>query len=217
MGSPKPLRIFVAEDNPVIRATTKAVLEKMGYVVVGEAEDGEQAVERVASLCPDAVLMDIDMPGIDGLEATRRIQANRPTPVVILTAYDLREMVTKASEAGAGAFLIKPLEPDDVDRAIAIARARFEDMVALRRANAELQCRNEENERILAKLTQALADVRILSGMLPICSGCKKIRDDEGYWQQVDTYIRDHSQAEFSHSICPHCAEEMYGEFMEES
>ena len=79
-------------------------------------------------------------------------------------------------------------------------------MIELRRLNAELQARNEE-------LQAALGQVKILSGLLPICAHCKKIRDDEGYWQDVAIYIRDHSEAEFSHGLCPDCAQELFPEF----
>ena len=115
---------------------------------------------------------------------------------MILTAYDTPELVTQASQVGAGAYLLKPPNAQDMERAIIIAMARFQDMVALRDLNLELQSRN-------AALEEALAQVKLLSGMLPICASCKKIRDDEGYWQQIELYIQQHSEAEFSHGICP--------------
>ncbi len=94
----------------------------------------------------------------------------------------------------------------ELERSIAIAIARFADMVELRRINAELQARN-------AELQEALVKVKTLSGLLPICASCKKIRDDQGYWQQVEVYIQDHSKAEFSHGLCPDCAKKLYPGF----
>jgi hypothetical protein len=97
-----------------------------------------------------------------------------------------------------------------VERAIVIAMARFEDIMQLNRLNSELQARNQE-------LRAALAQVKTLSGLLPICSNCKKIRDDEGYWQQVEIYISDHSEAEFSHGLCPDCMQALYPDSYEKS
>jgi CheY-like chemotaxis protein len=177
--------------------------------IIGKALDGGQAVEMAQLLRPDLVLMDIEMPKIDGIEATQRIYADNPVPVVVLTAYETPELVERASTAGVGAYLAKPPKARDLERAITIAMARFADMVELRRLNAELQARNEE-------LQGALAKVKMLSGLLPICASCKKIRDDRGYWQQVEVYIRDHSEVEFSHGLCPDCARELFPDFYTE-
>jgi CheY-like chemotaxis protein len=147
--------------------------------------------------------MDIQMPNVDGIEATRRIQKSYPTPVVVLTAYETPEWVERAGEAGVGAYLIKPPSTRDIERAITIAISRFQDMMALRKLNDELLSRNEE-------LQQALTTVRTLKGLLPMCASCKKIRDDKGYWQQVETYIQEHSDAEFSHGLCPDCRSQLY-------
>ena len=105
-----------------------------------------------------------------------------------------------------GAYLLKPPKAREVERAITIAIARFGDLMSLRYLNTELEARNSE-------LQEALDKVNLLSGLLPICSHCKKIRDDEGYWQQVEVYIRDHSEAEFSHGICPDCMRNYYPDF----
>jgi hypothetical protein len=128
----------------------------------------------------------------------------------MLTAYETPELVDLASQAGAGAYLIKPPRQTDVERAIVITMARFDDMVELRRLNAELILRNEE-------LQTAMDQIKTLSGLLPICAGCKKIRDDGGYWQDVAVYIRDHSEAEFSHGLCPDCAKELFPDYFEKT
>jgi CheY-like chemotaxis protein len=143
--------------------------------------------------------MDLQMPDMDGIEATRRIQETSPTPIVALTAYDAPELVGKASKAGVGAYLLKPPNGKELERAMTIALARFDDMVELRRLNKELQ--------------DALDQVQTLSGLLPICSSCKKIRDEEDHWQPLEIYIRDRSEAEFTHSICPDCAKKLYPDY----
>jgi AmiR/NasT family two-component response regulator len=190
------IRALIAEDDALIAEVVAAELEKIGVEVVGKASDGQQALTFTETLQPDVVLMDINMPEMDGLEAARRIQEHCPTPVIVLTVHSVPEMVQEAAAAGVGAYLVKPPKGHELERAITIARARFADLMELRRLNAELQ--------------DALAKVKMLSGMLPICANCKKIRDDKGYWHQVENYIRDHSEAELSHGICPDCMLVLY-------
>jgi two-component system, response regulator PdtaR len=191
-------RVLVVEDEALVSDVIQNELEKSGHEVVGRAADGRQAVKLAQSLRPDVVLMDIAMPEIDGLKATRMIQEVCPTPVVLLSAHDHQALVIQASLVGAGAYLIKPPNATELTRAMTIAAARFSDLMDLRRLNTELQ--------------EALAEIRTLKGILPICATCKKIRDDEGYWHQVEVYVRDHSDAEFSHGICPDCLKKFYAD-----
>jgi DNA-binding NarL/FixJ family response regulator len=204
----RDLHVLIAEDEPLVSEMIKGLLKQLKYTVVGQARSGQQAITMTQTLEPDVVLMDIQMPDMDGLEATLRIYEFCPTPVVILTAYDSPELILQASEVGVGAYLLKPPKAREVERAIVIAMARFGDLMSLRYLNEELATRN-------AELQEALKQVKMLSGLLPICSHCKKIRDDEGYWQQVEVYIRDHSEAEFSHGICPDCMRNFYSDFYE--
>jgi AmiR/NasT family two-component response regulator len=134
----KAIRVLIVEDEPLVSAMVRRTLENIGYTVVGEAIDGLQAIEMTQALRPDVILMDLDIPCVDGIEATRYIHEHFPTPVVVLTAYETQELVEKASAAGAGAYLIKPSDMHEVERAITIARARFYDLMELRRTNAEL-------------------------------------------------------------------------------
>lgn len=191
MKATEKLRVLIAEDGLVDRQAMVAVIEYLGHQVVGTAPDGEKVVEMATSLHPDVVMMDIEMPLLDGIEACRLIQESFPLPVVILTAHDSKEMVQRASAAGAGAYLIKPPDAPATDRAITVSRARFEDLMQLRELNGELQ--------------RALAQVDVLRGIIPICMYCKDIRDDKGYWEDVAAYVARHSAARFSHGICPTC------------
>jgi len=134
----KAIRVLIVEDEPLVSAMIRRTLENIGYTVVGEAIDGLQAIEMTQSLRPDVILMDLDIPCVDGIKATRYIHKHFPTPVVVLTAYETQELVEKASAAGAGAYLIKPSDMHELERAITIARARFYDLMELRRTNAEL-------------------------------------------------------------------------------
>ena len=148
------------------------------------------------ALRPDLVLMDIAMPEVDGLEATRQIQEKCPCPVVLLTAHDDPELIKRAEEAGAGAYLVKPPHGPELARTLGMAVARFRDLMELRRVNGELRA--------------ALAEVKVLRGMLPICASCKRIRDDKGGWHEVEAYIAARSQATFTHSFCDACGQRLF-------
>ncbi|MBU0490804.1 MAG: diguanylate cyclase [Chloroflexi bacterium] len=152
MKAPPATRVLIAEDSTLIRQGLRSILEEQGYVVVGEAQNGRQAVDLAHSLRPDAILMDLDMPEMNGLEATRQIQSTCPTPVVVLTVHDSPEVVQQASAAGAGAYLVKPPDPQELERALIVATARFADMIELRRLNAMLQVRLTEGEQMAEQL-----------------------------------------------------------------
>ncbi len=194
----KETHVLIVEDDPMVGEMIEGLLEDIGYTVAGKAIDGLQAIEMTQSLQPDVVLMDIKMPNMDGIEATRHIYESCPTPVVVLTAHETPALVEGASAAGVGAYLVKPSNTREMERAIAIAIARFDDLMELRRLNAKLQ--------------DALAQAKTLSGLLPICASCKKIRDDEGYWSQLEIYIQEHFDIQFSHGLCPECANKLYPE-----
>jgi two-component system, response regulator PdtaR len=129
--SQTPFRVVIAEDEALIRLDLKEMLEEDGYVVVGEASDGEAAVKLTESLRPDLVIMDIKMPGLDGISAAERITAEHMAPVVILTAFSQRDLVLRARDAGAMAFLVKPFTKADLVPAIEIAVSRFQEFAAL--------------------------------------------------------------------------------------
>jgi AmiR/NasT family two-component response regulator len=195
----KEIRVLVVEDDHLVSEMVRGTLEEVGYLVVGEAIDGREALEMVARLSPDVVLMDIKMPDMDGIEATRQIMEANPVPVVALTAYENPELMREAVDAGLGAYLVKPSTAREMERAITVAMARFDDIVELRRLNA--------------KLNETLATVKQLSGLLPICASCNMIRDEGGRWQQLENFICEHSDAEFSHSLCPECFKKLYPEY----
>lgn len=131
-------KVLIVDDDFMVREMIKGRVQEAGYKIVGEAGDGTEALDMVKHLHPDVVLMDIEMPETNGIEATRHIHDNYPTPVVMLTAYDNPELVEQAGQAGAGAYLVKPPRVDEIERAITIAITRFNDMMNLRELNAEL-------------------------------------------------------------------------------
>jgi response regulator NasT len=125
------IRVIIAEDEALIRLDLKEMLEEEGYSVVAEVGDGQQAVERAAELRPDLVILDIQMPVLDGLSAAEQIASARIAPVIVLTAFSQRELVERARDAGAMAYLVKPFSKNDLVPAIEVARARFSEMTAL--------------------------------------------------------------------------------------
>ena len=192
------VKTLIAEDNFMVGEMIQSAAEDAGCVVVGRAFDGRQAVEMTTELRPDVILMDIKMPNLDGIEAAKIIQDRCPTPVVILTAYDTPEMLEGANAAGVGAFLAKPPNVLELRKAIVVARGRFGDLLSLHRANDLLRKRTRE-------LEEALTRIKTLRGLIPICAYCKKIRSDKGYWQRLEEYITEHSEADFTHGICFEC------------
>ena len=139
-------RAIVVEDNTVVAEVVRGVLDDCGYSVIGIARDGEAAVEMCLRLEPDVVLLDLQLPVMDGLTVARAINQRRPMPMVVLTGHDDPNLVKEASQAGIGAFLVKPPSAKELCRAINIARDRFEDLVELRRLNERLQ--HEMQERV---------------------------------------------------------------------
>jgi two-component system, response regulator PdtaR len=127
----KTLSVVIAEDEALIRLDLKEMLEEEGYEVVGEVGDGAAAVELAQKLRPDLVIMDVKMPGLDGISAAEQISAQRLAPVVILTAFSQRDLVRRASDAGALAYLIKPFTKADLVPAIEVAVSRFQEIAAL--------------------------------------------------------------------------------------
>jgi sigma-B regulation protein RsbU (phosphoserine phosphatase) len=188
------MKVLIAEDDTDSRQLLQIMLGKWGYEAVA-TRDGVEAWEALRQEgAPQLALLDIMMPRMDGLEVCRRVRARRtpvPVYVIMLTAKTLPSEIVTGLEAGADDYLTKPFD------------------------SSELRARIQVGERILelqrnlamrvAELEEALSRVKQLQGLLPICSYCKKIRDDQNYWQQVESYISKHSEAQFSHGICPDC------------
>jgi AmiR/NasT family two-component response regulator len=141
--SKTPFNVVIAEDEALIRLDLREMLEEEGYVVAGEASDGETAVKLAEELKPDLVIMDVKMPGLDGISAAEQITANQIAPVIILTAFSQRDLVQRASEAGAMAYLIKPFTKADLVPAIEVAASRFAEIAALNAEAANLRERLE--------------------------------------------------------------------------
>ena len=190
------MRVLIAEDDPISRRLLEATLERWGYEVVVTADGAEawQALQRPDP--PPLAILDWMMPGLDGVEVCRRVRgAGSPTPpyLILLTAKGRREDTVAGLEAGADDYITKPFDREEL-------RARVKVGARLTELQQSLA------ERVRA-LEEALTQIKALRGLLPICAYCKRIRDDKNYWQEVEGYISAHSDAQFSHGICPSCYE----------
>ncbi len=143
-----PPRVLVAEDEALIRLDLVEMLTEEGYQVVGEAGDGEAALEMARELKPDLVVMDVQMPKMDGITAAEQIAAERIAPVVMLTAFSQRELVDRAREAGAMAYVVKPFDASDVVPAIEIAMGRFAEITEIEAEVADLEERLESRKAV---------------------------------------------------------------------
>jgi two-component system, response regulator PdtaR len=157
-----PFRVVIAEDEALIRLDLREMLEEEGYVVAGEASDGETAVKLASELRPDLVILDVKMPGLDGISAAERITESQLAPVIILTAFSQRDLVQRASEAGAMAYLIKPFTKADLVPAVEVAASRFAEIAALNAEAANLRERLEVR-KLLDRAKGALQDSRGLT------------------------------------------------------
>ncbi len=190
------MQILIAEDDPVSRRVLEATLVRWEHEVVVTTDGTEALAALQKEDAPSLAILDWMMPGMDGVEVCRHVRRmNAPAPpyLILLTAKGSKEDMVAGLDAGADDYVTKPFDRDELRARVQVG-AR---VVALQRNLAEH----------VSELEEALSRVKQLQGILPICSYCKKIRDDQNYWQRVESYISDHSEAEFSHSVCPQCYE----------
>ena len=196
-------QVLVVDDTPGNLQILSEVLAAEGYQV-RVAVNGEAALASVAAARPDLVLLDVRMPGITGLDVCRLLKSNesqRSIPVIFLSAASEPEDIVAGFEAGGADYVTKPF--------------RVVELLARVRAHLEIHEAREYQARLISELKEALANVELLSGLVPICAHCKKIRNDSGFWQQMESYIEKHSMAKFSHGMCPDCIPIIYPELAE--
>lgn len=190
------MRILIAEDDPVSRRLLEATLRRWGHEVVITCDGAVAWRELQQAEAPKLVILDWMMPEVDGAELCRRIRA---TPngasfyLLLLTAKGEKTDIVTGLEAGADDYLVKPFDREEL-------------RVRLRSGVRVLELQDALRERV-RELERAISQVKTLQGILPICSYCKKIRDDANYWLQVESYVSKHTEVQFSHGICPGCWE----------
>lgn len=199
MQDSKGPRVLVVEDDYLVRILVQGLIEELGFAFAGGVGDGREVVEAVKLLHPDVIIMDIAMRDMDGIEATRLVQAECPTPVVALTAFESAEMVQRASDAGMGAYLVKPPSAAELERAISIAMARFGDMQEAVRLRADVRQLRSEVQALKQQL-------RVLEGLVPCCGGCGRVLTPGGSWEDPKALASDGEVPAEPGRRCPECA-----------
>jgi len=196
------MKILIAEDDRTSHRVLQAVLEKVGYAVQS-AWNGTEAWQNLQSPeHPRLAVIDWMMPELDGVELVRRVRASQTLSslyVILLTAKGAKENLIAGLEAGADDYITKPFDREEL-----LARVHVGQRVV------ELQ---ESLEQRISELELAMSQIRTLRGLFPMCASCKKVRNDQGYWQQVEDYLMEHSEAAFSHALCPDCLKKHYPEY----
>ena len=192
---------MVVDDDPDLLFATARIVKKAGYSVL-KASSASDCQALMAKHLPDLMLLDVVLPDMDGRELCRKIKAD-PTSkdIYIILISCIKKTSDEQSEGldvGADGYIARPISNREL-------LARVNAMVRILTAE-------RERDRLILQLKEALSEIKTLSGLLPICSHCKKVRDDKGYWNQLEAYIKNHSEVEFSHGICPECAEKYYAE-----
>lgn len=204
--------ILIVDDSQDQQVLLRAILGKAGYTDLQSVEsaqaaflllnmDGEAPPSQI-----DLVLMDVLMPELDGVEACRQIKSRqhlRDIPIIMVTAKSDLSNLQEAFAAGAIDFITKPVTSVELLARAASALALKKEMDCRKTREGELLRSNDE-------LQKALREVKVLRGLIPICASCKKIRNDGGFWQQLEEYVGEHSEAEFSHGICQPCVKKLY-------
>jgi phosphoserine phosphatase RsbU/P len=192
------MRILIADDDRVSRKMLEAVLVEWGYEVEAVA-DGSAAWEVLQrDDAPKLAILDWMMPGLDGLEVCRRVRglaSAEPPHLILLTTKVSRGDVVAGLQAGAADYIAKPFDLGELQARLQVGR----DLVGLRHSLANR----------VAELEQAMARVKQLQGLLPICTYCKNVRDDQDYWHRLETYLSAHTDVSISHGICPGCWEKV--------
>lgn len=190
------MKILIADDDPAARLILEERLTNWGYNVIAFSEGSSAFTALRADDSPRLAILDWVMPGMDGVEICRQVRKLTtavPHYLILLATKNSKEEIVQGLQAGADDYITKPFDRDDLHARVQVGTRTVELQRGLARRVTELE--------------DALSHIRQLQGLLPICAYCKKVRDDHNYWQQVETYIGEHSAAQFSHSICPDCYE----------
>lgn len=206
-------KVLVTDDDPDILLLTTIILEEEGFQVL-QATTGRECLDATRNDHPDIVLLDVMLPDMAGTEVCRQIKADpdlRDLFVILVSGVRVSsEYQADGLNVGADGYIVKPIPNKEFV-------ARVQAMVRIKRAEDALREKEKEQQKLIRRLEEAFAEIKTLKGFIPICASCKKIRDDEGYWDQLEAYISKHTDAVFTHGICPECAQKCRTEIEETS
>lgn len=202
MPAPAVLSVMLIEDSAEDAQLVREMLDDRGYDYVLKRTDRlSSGLRLLEEEFFDVLLLDLGLPDSAGFDALTQIRNQAPPlPIIILTGLSDEALAVKAISLGAQDYLVKGnFAADALYRSIShsIERQRLE----------------TERERLILELQEALSKVKQLSGLLPICASCKQIRDDKGYWTQVEVYMSEHTEIDFTHTVCPECTKKLYPEY----
>ena len=206
MGKPS-LCLLLVEDEPAHAAAIQHAFETGGAETQIEVvRTLEEFRGHSAGHPPDLALLDLNLPDGKAVEVLTRPPEAGPFPIIVMTSYGNEQLAVQAIKSGALDYVVKSPE-SFAEMPHTVARALREWTLLTERREAVAA-----QKRLIAQLEEALSKVKTLSGLLPICSGCNKIRDDHGYWSQVEGYIQEHTDAQFTHGLCPDCIRKYFPE-----
>ena len=209
--SDKPqIHVLIIEDNDDHAEIIRRFLSKAENIYFDTERVGlmSSGVDLLEKKNIDIILSDLELPDTTGIEAFETFHSRYPDiPVIVLTSLDDENTALVAVQSGAQDYLVKgQIDTRQLIRSIQYAVERQKLLTELENSRKEINLEAERRKSVIVELQDALAKVNLLSGMLPICASCKKIRDDKGYWNQIESYITEHSEVLFSHGLCPECA-----------
>ncbi|HEU4682980.1 MAG TPA: response regulator [Nitrospira sp.] len=206
------MAILIVDDSPDQHTLLRTILAKAGHTDILSADSAQSASAMLKLDEPDSaphidlILMDVLMPEQDGVETCRQIKHRehlRDIPIIMVTAKNDLANLQAAFAAGANDYINKPVQGVEL-------LARVSSALALKHETDRRKAREQELQRSNEELQRALREVKVLRGLIPICASCKKIRNDGGFWQQLEEYLSEHSEAEFSHGLCQPCIKKLY-------
>ena len=199
MDDEKKIRVLLVEDDPGDAYYLEDILSRQStqFLPIVRVENLGLALERLEGGGFDLILLDLALPDSLGLDTFSKVYSRSPrVPIIVLTGLDDSDIALKAVSEGAQDYVVKgDFSGRLLEKAIRYAI---------------------ERQKLILKLQEALEKIKVLSGMLPMCSNCRKIRNDQGYWDTVEQYVRAHADVQFSHSICPDCLLALYPDFADE-
>jgi DNA-binding response OmpR family regulator len=198
--------ILVVDDDPDMLFLSTTLLTEEGYEVLG-VTTGKEGLDAARTHHPDIIMLDVELPDTSGIEVCRQIKDDSDLKdifvVLVSGSHISSDYQADGLNTGADGYIVKGITNKELI-------ARLNSVARLKHAEDALRAKETEQGRLISELQKALSEIKTLKGLIPICASCKKIRDDQGYWDRVESYITHRTEAVFTHGICPDCAEKLY-------